>query len=217
MIRYPGIIRRSAERIAEAVAHDVEAYNEGRIEQEPAFTDRMIGHIEEAMRHYRVKGITWQAKTLTDHGPNSQEKKYGADFAGVLSVDIEGYQVRKGFLAQAKLVEPEQPFPKAEYDRLKDQADKMLHATPDSYVFLYSKTGIYVVPALAVLAGGMRNPHELHYRSIGRFFEEHLASFIGDRRISTPNIAALEELGAEFHARSLLYLQAGQDYEEEAH
>jgi len=212
MIRYPGIIRQSAERIAEAAARAVDAYKEGRIEQEPAFTDRMIGYIEEAMHDFKIKGITWQAKTLTDHGPNSQEKKYGADFAGVLSIDIEGYQVRKGFLAQAKLVEPERPFPKAEYDRLAEQADKMLHATPDSYVFLYSQTGIYVVPALAVLAGGARNPHELHYRSLGRFFEEHFASFIGDRRISAPTIATLEKLQADFHARSILYLQAGHEH-----
>lgn len=212
MIKYPGIIRQSAERIAEAAARAVDAYKEGRIEQEPAFTDRMLGYIEEAMRNFTVKGVTWQAKTLTDHGPKSQEKKYGADFIGALSINIEGYQVRKGFLAQAKLVEPEQSFPKAEYDRLKDQADKMLEATPDSYVFLYSQAGIYVVPALAVLSGGSRNPHELHYRSLGRFFEEHFASFIGDRRISTPSIATLEKLQADFHARSVLYLQAGHDH-----
>jgi hypothetical protein len=168
----------------------------------------MIGHIEEAMRGFEVKGVQWQAKTLTDRGPKSQESQFGADFAGVLRVDTADYRVRKGFLAQAKLIEPGHSFPAAEYDRLRIQAGQMLDATPDSFVFLYSRTGIFVVPALAVLSSGRRNPHDLYRRSVARFMEEHFSSFIGDRRISAPNIDALKQLRQQLGVHAVLYLEA---------
>jgi hypothetical protein len=210
VIRSHAIIRQSAHHAAEAADHALQAFRDGRIEQEPAFTDRMIGHIEEAMRGFEVKGVTWQAKTLTDRGPKSQESQYGADFAGVLSIDLADYRVRKGFLAQAKLVEPDQAFPSAEYDRLRQQVSQMLDTTPDSFVFLYSKTGIFVVPALAVLSTGRRNPHELYHRSLSRFFEEHFSCFIGDRRISAPTIEALQQLRQQLNVQQILYLEAQQ-------
>src|SRR5262249_10520646 len=87
MTRLRGIVRAAAERAAQAAHRTLEALADGRIEQEPAFTDRMLGHIEEAMIDFEVKGVRWRAKKLTDHGPNAQEKRFGADLIGVLDVD----------------------------------------------------------------------------------------------------------------------------------
>lgn len=47
MLRRIGIVRESAQRIAKAVDDTVEALKEKRIEQEPAFTDRMLARIEQ--------------------------------------------------------------------------------------------------------------------------------------------------------------------------
>lgn len=213
MIRDYAIIRDSGKRAADAASRAIEAFREGRVEQEPALTDRMLGGIEEAMREFHVKGIKWNAKTLTDRGRGSQEKQYGADFAGVLSIELPGFQVKKGFLAQAKIIEPGGYISGNIFNSMREQCEKMLTMTPDSFVFLYSKKEIVVVPAVSIAGAEYVNPHDLYSRSIARFFEEHFQSFIGDRRISSPTPDTLEELRREVNSRSLLYLEARLDGE----
>jgi hypothetical protein len=205
MLKYYGIIRESARRLTEAIDHTVAAFAEGQVEQEPAFTDRMLGGIEEAMREFHVKGIHWRAKTLTDRGPHAQEKKYGADFMGVLNVDLPDFKVEKGFLAQAKI-----DGPRFDLHSLHSQCERMLRLSPDSFVFLYSKDGVTVIPAVSVI-GTREHPSGLYSRSATRFFEEHFESFIGDRKISAPSEDVLEELRERYEARSLMYLQAKSD------
>jgi hypothetical protein len=168
----------------------------------------MLGAIEEAMRDYRAKGISWTAKTLTDRGRNAQERRHGADFAGVLSINLPEFKVNKGFLAQAKLVEPRTALPTSEFERMKAQCEQMLAQTPDSFVFLYSRDGVTVVPAISIVSSEPRNPHELYSRSISRFYEEHFESFIGDRRLNAPTREMLDELRRGLDTRSLLYLEA---------
>lgn len=208
MIRRFGIVREAAAQIADAADRSLDALREGRVEQEPALTDRMLGAIEESMRGFRTKGIRWTAKTLTDRGPGAQESRHGADFAGVLSIDLPDFSVRKGFLAQAKLIEPATIMPRREFGLMKAQCDSMLKRTPDSFVFLYARDAIAVVPAVSVVSSNLRNPHEFYSRSISRFYEEHLESFIGDRRLYAPTPEMLEGLQREVDARTLLYLEA---------
>lgn len=64
MKQYYRIIRESAAHLAEAANRTTEALIDGRIEQEPAFTDRMLGRIEQAMTEYEINGVKWTAKTL---------------------------------------------------------------------------------------------------------------------------------------------------------
>ena len=78
------VIRESARRVARAANETLPTLKDGRIEQEPAFTDRMLGRIEYSMERCRTKNLRWTAKTLTDRGRNSQESRYGADFMGGL-------------------------------------------------------------------------------------------------------------------------------------
>lgn len=201
MIRSYAIIRESAQRVGEAIDHATEAFLDGRVEQEPAFTDRMLGTVEEAMRGYRVKGVTWTAKTLTDRGPHSQERVYGADFMGVLSIDLPDFSVKKGFLAQAKMAR------NARDPRLREQCERMLKLSPASFVFLYDQRDVSVVPAISVVGADV-SPTELYSRSASRFFEEHFESFIGDRAISAPTPKTLERLRLRYETPRLLYLQA---------
>lgn len=208
MIRDYHVIRESAKRIAEAANRTTASLVDGRVEQEPAFTDRMLGRIEEAMREFEVHGVRWTAKTLTDRAPGAQEKTYGADFLGVLQISLEDYAVSKGFLAQAKLIEPKDSMSRRDFDRMEQQCGDMLELSPDSFVFLYSSLDIRVVPALSVVSAGHRNPHELYSRSIARFYEEHFECFIGDRQIHAPRIEVLKELRERMNARSALYLGA---------
>ena len=180
MKRDYAIVRHAAARIGRAVNHVVLALREEEIPNEPSFTDQMLGAIRARMDGYGHKGIRWTATVLN---PHTEEGKYGADFAGVVRINLPDYRVMKGFLAQAKLVEPEDSFSRREYTRLLRQCQQMLSYTPDSFVFLYSRKRVTVVPAIAITAADPCNPHEFYSRRITRFFEEHFESFIGDRKI----------------------------------
>jgi hypothetical protein len=101
---YRRAVARIASRISDAANRTVENLRRKEVEHEPAFTDRMLARIEDAVNGQEIDGLKWSAKTLTDRGFGSQEKQFGADFAGVLEVNLPDYRVSKGFLAQAKLI-----------------------------------------------------------------------------------------------------------------
>lgn len=208
MLRHYHLVREAATRIAVAAELAVEALASRRVEQEPEFTDRMLGSIEQAMRQYRTKGVSWEAKTLTSRGRGSQEKPYGADFLGVLSINLPQFTVNKGFLAQAKIIGEKDNMPRKEYKRLCKQCEGMLNLSPDSFVFLYSTKSIRIVPAISIVSANAINPHALYTRSFERFFEAHFESFIGDRQIHTPHPDTLRELADKYNARSALSLTA---------
>jgi hypothetical protein len=202
------IIRDAAERVGVAAEGTLLSLRDGRVEQEPAFTDRMLGRIEFAMEGYAHNGVSWRAKTLTDRGRGAQEARFGADFFGVLDINLPGYIVRKGFLAQAKLIEPGGSMGAQAFEVLQEQCRKMLRLSADAFVFLYSRQGISCVPALAVASSERINPHNLYSRSITRFYEEHFACFFGDPIIGGTQVTTLEALAAAYDARTAIQLVA---------
>ena len=210
MIRNYAIVRESAARAASAAQTALDGLREGRVQNEESFTDRMIGAIERSFDEWRVKQVAWRAMTLTAHQRNAQESEFGADFLGVLDINLSDYNVRKGFLAQAKLIEPDASISTAEFNRMKAQCVKMLEHTPDAFIFLYCNEDVFVVPANSVLGLQRReNPHALYSRRLARFFEEHFESFIGDPRLHRPDKDGLEELRFAVEARRVLMLSAG--------
>ena len=114
---------------------------------------------------------------------------------GVLNINLNQYKISKGFLAQAKRME-------ARIDRgeLVKQCKKMLSYTPASFVFLYSKKDIRVIPASAVIASSGTNPlkERMYSRAIYSFFELHFVSFLGDTKIKAANRDQLRILSEDF-------------------
>jgi len=208
MLRVHDIAIRSALVAAKAANGTVKILQAGLVEQETAFTDRMLGRIEHAMEGFEANGVAWSAKTLTDKGRGAQEKKYGADFMGVLNVNLSGYQVRAGFLAQAKLIEPDQRVDKGEYRRMQRQCEDMLKWSAESFVFVYSTQGIVVIPAISVASADPCNLHEICSRSLLSFFHNHFESFIGDRILDGPAFILSDGSGQEFYIRTTLTLTA---------
>ncbi len=208
MIKDLHIIRDSAAKLATAIDATVESCRDSPLEPEPQFTDRMLSRIEQVMDGYKINGIEWRAKTLTDSAPHAQGKTFRADFVGVLEIEVDGYSVKKGFLAQARRAEPGETISVEKYEELKEQCERMLAISPASYLFVYSQTGVTVTPALAVISSTRRNPHDLYSRSAQRFFENHFECFVGDRRIHTPSFDAIASLRTELNARSVLALRA---------
>ncbi len=199
------VIRAAATRVAEAGNRAARSLADGSVEHEPDLTNRILGGIQEAMNGYVNKGVRWTAKTLT---ATKQEPEFGADFAGVLDINLKDFRVKKGFLAQAKRIEPSASVRKSDLQRMKSQCELMLQHSPDSFLFLYSIRGVSVVPALSVVSGTFKNPHELYARNLKRFYEDHFECFIGDKAISKSNAAMLDSLRQQYRLRKLSYLRA---------
>jgi len=179
----------------------------GRVEQEPALTDRLLGVMEHVLNGETIGGVTWVAKTLTDRGRGSQESEFGADFLAVFRASLSDFNIAKGFLGQSKLIEPSQSLSSSEAERLRTQCERMLAHSPASYVFLYSQqSGIVVVPASDVVAARGCNPHELTAKPMAKFYEEHYECFIGDTSIQSADPAGLEALRDRYVARRLFLL-----------
>lgn len=140
--------------------------------------------------------IRWEAKTLrSGSGAAAEEKRFGADILGVLSVDVPEYKTDKGFLAQAKRAEPGQPFAPVEWNRLVGQCRAMLSVTRDAYVMVYSKeAGVRFFAAQAVVSFGGRDLFELYDLGTRTFFERHIQSYIGDTHLDQPDIAVLKQI-----------------------
>jgi hypothetical protein len=205
------LVNSLVKKISQVERETLDALRDGRVEQEPALTDRLLGSMEHVLNRKPVAGVRWTVKTLTDRGRGSQESVFGADFMAALELSLDGYQVAKGFLAQSKLIEPSQAFSKQEVTRLKDQYKQMLSFSPASFVFLYSQqSGIVVVPATEVLASRNCNPHELTSKKMASFYREHFECFIGDREIRKTTPQGLKELRQRYEAKRLVLLSGSE-------
>jgi hypothetical protein len=194
-------------KVRRAARDTLAQFHATHVEQEPAFTDRLLGAMAVLLNGQQIGGLWWAAKTLTDRGAGSQEHEFGADFLSVFRISSEDFKVAKGFLAQAKLVEPDQQFSKKDFENLRKQCEKMLEHSSSSYVFLYSqKSGILIVPAVEVVDARASNPHELTSKEIGQFFGDHFECFIGDKSIQSADRKGLEELRRNKNARDVFYL-----------
>jgi hypothetical protein len=221
--RLPPRISKVAAQIHDAARTTIAAYKAGLISHEPQITERWMGAIDNTVRSPRTssqqarstgQAISWRAKTLTS-GPGraAEESRHGADLLGVAEVVVDGRVSRKGFLAQAKRVEPGTPLNVSEWDRLQSQCEIMLKRTPASYVLAYSQfLGIAFLPALSVLSFDRRDLFEFNHISTRKFFEWHLAGFIGDPRLKKPDIETLDGLIGDdspddFVVRNVLYIE----------
>jgi len=193
-VSYREMVGGVLERFNEAERVTIEDFGEDLAEHEPSITDRLLGSIRMAVNGYTEHGVVWRAKTFTSQGHGAQETRIGADFAGVLNVDIRGVKLSTGFLAQAKRIEPGQALSPKEWDRFRRQCGFMLRITPAAYAFLYSKKGISIVPAVAVATSARESLYSLVHMPYAHFFRDHLASFLGDHRLVEPTISAVERL-----------------------
>jgi hypothetical protein len=198
-------VRLVASAIAEAADDIIDAYRERRIVYEPSITERLFGAIETKVNglmtpasgfHLPLGGgirlpIRWEAMSvLAGSRSSAHEQRFGADILGVLTME--------GFVAQAKRSEPRSRFSTSEWSRLRDQCEKMLRLTPDAFVVIYSLSrGVRFFSAQDVYAFAGRNIFDLYDIGVRSFFEKHLQSFIGDRRLDKPDVSVLENLYAD--------------------
>lgn len=221
------LVEPLVEIIEEAEAGLIEEIRSGEVVDEPSITNRFLERVKTLLevRGAGYEGIRFYAHTLGDRGNNSPEHRFGADFCVVLNVSLNGFDIRKGFLGQAKhesswISVQGTSASNQELDRrasiqvrlretsklaqLQTQAWNMLRLTPASFVIVYSPRGFAVVPASSVKA--IRRSSEIQGLSVGRFFRQFFACFVGDNAIQAANEDSLKRLAEENRVRTALLI-----------
>lgn len=176
----------------------------GRVKEEQAITERLVGAIYEHFNDRTYAGILWSSLTGTARKGDAQ---HCADLLGSLHVGLKDYSIQMGFLARVKYLRSGERLATPEFDRLKQQCAKMLSHSSASFVFLCQKKDFSVLPAIAVaslddagkLAGLTRRP-------LSKFFQEHVNCFFGDQALYASNDETLNELRQKVNARHALLL-----------
>lgn len=185
-----------AREIVDAAQPVLDDFKNRIIADEEPMTDRLFGVISAALDGRRIGNLVWKARTLrTGRGKAAEEKRHGADILGVLEIDLAEYKTRKGFLLQAKHIEPGAWPSSREWKRFQDQCRTMLKRTHDAFAVIYSRAeGVHFIPAATILEIERDQVFQVGSRSLFGFFKAHVKCEVGDRRLAYPTIEVLDGL-----------------------
>jgi len=189
-------VRLLTKAIRDAEKVVIEKYNSKTVQEEEDITTRLAAEIESHLNNHKYEGVMITAKVFTRKGRNSEEKITGADLGVILN--INNGQIQKAFLSQAKKGQYNNGNIKLDRNKLDIQCKKMLNISSDSFIFIYTSRGIFVVPAF-----NYRNTY-LNHKNLGNFFFDFLTCFIGDHKII--DFVKRPEYLLEY-ANHVLYLQ----------
>jgi hypothetical protein len=133
------------------------------------------------------------------------EKHSGADlYISLVRRDGET-PVSKGMLVQAKWDHAMRHS--SERRRLRDQARQMLERTDDSYIWVYERTGVAVIPTIAFpLSPG--TPLLWPRQTVGELLADGLKCTAGDRKIGRdlgqPLVSSLDTMLERLSAKSAI-------------
>jgi hypothetical protein len=224
-----GSVRRALIALEAAENNAIQGLEQGLIETEPCFTDRLLGGMEVAFsagnKGLRADNFDLKLRTLRDRGANAPEREFGADLVCVFNSDLKTCTLSKGVLVQAKKAGsggvtifpgnhryPEISVAVSKRDpscpnSLFAQCQAMLSITPDSYVFVYCSDGIFVVPALSIVSlevGG--RSLNIYSKCLRYFMLDFLQCFLGDALINAVDDDSLRKVRERVRARSAMML-----------
>jgi len=185
-----------AREIVDTAATVIEDFKQGIIAGEVSMTDRLVQAVRTSLDDRRIGNLQWRARTLkTARGRGAEEERHGADVLGVLEIDLDEYRVKKGFLWQAKIIEPGQRLSAKPWGDFQEQCRRMLERSHDSFAVIYSREeGVRFIPAQEILEIDAEQVYDLGSRSLFGFFKGHVKCEIGDRRLNAPTIEMLDSL-----------------------
>ncbi|WP_454659093.1 hypothetical protein [Bosea beijingensis] len=107
-----------------------------------------------------IRSLTKMDQSRNDYGiefkaefsKKSAEAEHGADVFVHFRCDEPHWKIRTTTVLQAKRVEPNRSMTSGDHERLSTQLTKMLTHTTESFVLMYSRDGIHVLPAVAAQA-----------------------------------------------------------------
>jgi len=192
----PGAVARS---VFDGCQTTIEHFAEGIIADEESMTDRLFASVSNALNGRVIGNIVWRARTLrTGRGVAAEEKRHGADVLGVLEINLPEYRTKKGFLLQAKRIEPGAPPSKTEWERFRQQCMTMRARTEEAFAVIYSRSeGVRFIPAAIITEIDRDQVFDVGSRSLFGFFRAHVKCEVGDRRLNSPTIETLDALAAQ--------------------
>lgn len=212
------VMAESAEKVVSDVLniHDDLKGREERItaQLELGITRHLLDEIEKRLNAKTIHGVNFRVRVLHKH---TEEPLVGADLESILQLTVGNTTISKRFLAQAKVGKFSRynsKYPTVPYNRkFQSQCQKMLEYSSDSFVFIYTRKGIFVVPALSVR---LANKNSLNlrqhycYERFGKFYRDFFRCFIGDHKIAPPYDPTkdLLDLASESGAANLLLVTA---------
>ena len=168
---------------------------------ERSFSEALITRTRDAINDLDTGGISVKMRTLTDMQRDSEEKRFGADIVGVLTVNRPSTRYSKGFLAQAKMGTNRRG--------LVNQCKKMLALSHASYVIVYGQDGVKVVPAQSVTNSRRVSLDRLSSMTYLGFMREFVKCFLGDFNLTGIAPVSLERLRDQVGARAGFELVIG--------
>lgn len=223
MIWKKGVIKRFGKLIQDETDSAIEEIIDGRTKHEPMITSEYLGRLKSRINSSPpISGIKFTAETFTPSG----EKRTGPDFIGVLDIELDNYNIKKGFLIQAKVDDTIRKtvavsilqggrnpisgiFPgqnKKEFERLSNQSTSMLKVSPDSFILIYSKKGFFVLPASNIPSINNYKQCDFFVKPIKYFFQQFLLCFVGDLNLGQLTEDKMIKLIEEIQAKNLLTL-----------
>ena len=188
MIKEPRLVAKIQGAAGRASKQTTREWMRGDLFGERAFTETLITRTRDGINSLDTGGIRVKMRSLTDMQPGSEEKRLGADFVGVLTVDRPSIRISKGFLAQAKMET------NRNRGKLIEQCNKMLAVTHASYVVLYGQDGVNILPAQSVVSSHGISLDGLSSMTYVGFMREHVKCFLGDYWLTNIAPQSLEGL-----------------------
>ncbi|MEO9612955.1 MAG: hypothetical protein ABJG86_17815 [Nitratireductor sp.] len=191
------------------------------VHDEDDFTSRMADRIERSVDGAFVGGMNWRVETrkFPWRGAGAEESLFGADLGLVLRMSGKDFDVSKGYLIQAKMLQalPLETTGKAPFtknDRVFEQCDKMLGITSESYVWFYSQMGISIIRAGSMVGTDPKRIPEMYRQSLHGFMTRAFMSWNGDYSLGDLSKNSLEMMTEEYRVKQAVLIHATEAREE---
>ncbi len=188
---YDDDFRRAAKKAEIGVKRAIRSLLRQRVKREDDLSGVLKGNLDAELEG-KIGRITWDC-TILDHssGQSAEEHEFGADL--LIHVRFNGRHLKydKGLLVQAKKVEVGKLIQPSELQRLQGQCRDRLDHSSESFVWIYSNSGMRCAPALRIVGSSDRDLNDQAVWTSYRFFWELFRCPIGDEEIVSPYPADL--------------------------
>ena len=191
-------------------------WTQEQLDAEPDITSSFVTIIETLFNYFsdnsrmliRGQKVVLRGRVFRGIGRNAPEKEFGADFSIIFTLQTKSdFTIKKGVFIQAKMERNPISIRKSGNDilikvennsefngenKLKNQIERMLDFTSQSFVLIYTKFGFFIVNAIEILNQAGKN--EIIGIPIEKFFKLLFQCFIGDHMLIRHHDDFLKEL-----------------------
>jgi hypothetical protein len=170
------------EKVIDKVAGDVSKELIAEGVEEPDISARVAQAIQTELEHHRLTTRTMAAEvsahSTTSRGKRSTEARAGIDlYLSILRYD-DGKPFSKGILIQSKLGKTL----RRDHKRLRNQCNRMIYRTDESFVLVFDEHGAHVIPAKRATYPELPLDFRREKFSLGKLIADGLRCQFGDRR-----------------------------------